>query len=1025
MWVPRVCCVSSGAAAPTPLLTALPGGTPVVRNPAHWHFGDCDGNGARGRVKASAAGTVTVEWPGGRTHEHSYEASKGFDIVAAPTPGDTVVRNPRFWAFMAADGNGPGIVMAVDGEHVTVKWRAGGTGDYTFDGKCQHVQTTKFGEPEPIVAAPTSDPSFPIRPLADADFHLIDKLISIDIANQGKAAKCRESRPGTVCSAEVFQADAQFSVNMLVLEHCGGHIGVGVVARDDTRTASKLLVGQADLPGSVGFVLAEGKVQMLHNGALVATKAINTGGVTILTMTLAHGKLSFLADGDAVGEVALPRAADGYRLGASLGKKGQLCALMTIAELRARMDKGKAATGRGIDSRAVSVPFDGEFTFHDRFTSMDATDGGKLATCVRNHEATCYTREVFDATATVVATLAVGNLGGEPVTFGLMSSNATKECAAGALGAMDGTIGCRVRSGHVELHVRGKLVFSGSCGDTSGETRISLKLENGYPQFSVGGKDLSRCSALEGLNLSGKLRLGATLCKTGQTGKFVNSDEPDAADMLAAILLALQASRDRDGGARDRNVFPKKALHGNDFHLVDSLQSVDVANEGKAAQCKTTRNATVCSAEVFARNADFTVNLTVLELKDKHIGFGVLCRDDTSVASRYLVGEKEIPGSVGLLVSPGKVTVYYKDKAAKTMKLDTDGVTVLTMRIAQGKIAFFADGDAMGGVDMADMQGGNAANGYRLGVSLSKEGQLCALMGIDDLIAAIGGGTAVADLNESRRDLLADGTGFAVHEWLQMNNIGAGAFGEVFKIRHKVTGALAARKDVNLGKVQLSDAEREVAHMMALAHRNVVKVFASMESKHSRVLHIYMELCDGGTLSGKLKSHTLTPEDVLAIARDIVQGLVFIHSRKTIHRDVKPDNILLCKGDGNNGGAKFVAKHGDLGLAKDIGRATHANTQAGTPLYMAPEIFFGKGYTCKVDVWAAGCVLYELVTGRATFGHVASTADLVIAVTTANYPAIPSAAASAHRIVAAAAVKMLQADPAKRPTSADAAKFLR
>jgi hypothetical protein len=1009
MWIPRVCCESSSAMAASPVLLTLPVGTPVMRNPGQWALGDRDGQGKRGIVTATSAHSVTVQWPDGSPHQHLYGESARFDVMAVPTPGDTVVRNPLFWAFKATDGNGTGVVTAVNGSTVAVKWRAGGTGDYTFDGKCQHVQTAAFGDADPV----SGDADFPIKPLlADAEFHLVGKLTAIDVTNHGKLVTGKRSCRATVCSSEVFAADADFSVSFTVLETKGSYIGFGVLSRDDTRAASEVLAGQKELPGSVAVLLSDGKVQVLFNDAFATSQPMNTAGATILTMRINGGSIRFSVDGASIGHVDFADmkkkggGSAGYRLGVSLSRAGQRGVLLDAAAIKRQLNEphGSPRSSRGVDARAVSVPFDGEFTFHDRFTSMDATDGGKLATCVRNHEATCYTREVFDATATVEATLSFGNFGGEPVTFGLMPSNATKECASGVLGVMDGTVGCRLHNGEVQLYLSGKRIFNADY-DTTGD-QIRIVLQNGELSFSIGRGSIRNRPEFSQLRLGDQLRFGASLGKAGQTARFMGGNEP---------------SSPRSAPAN----FPCDALANGEFHLVDRVISIGIEHDGKVATCKATRRATVCSAEVFSRNADWTVDLSVMHSRGSHIGLGILCRDDTRVANKFLLGEKEIPGSVGVLLAGGKVRMLYRDKFRETKRVNTEGVVVLTMAIREDAVSFFADGDIVGHMGLSELQGGDASGGYRLGVSMSTEGQLCALMGAQELINVIGAVSGdTHDVNESRVNLLTSGTGFAAHDWETQAALGDGSYGVVYKIRHTVTGAVAARKDVNLGKVKLSAAQREVDHMMALAHRNVVKVFASAESKQGpKVLHIYMELCDGGPLSNKLKTQSLTPEDALSIARDIVQGLVFIHSRKIVHRDVKPENILLCKGDGKNGGAKFVAKLGDLGQATDIANITHLHSDAGTMLYNAPEMLDNTGYDAKADVWAAACVLYELVTGHVAFAG-PSVRAIVGNVTTCTFPPISADAAARHPTVSTAVTQMLQLDADDRPSADDVAALL-
>ena len=87
----------------------------------------------------------------------------------------------------------------------------------------------------------------------------------------------------------------------------------------------------------------------------------------------------------------------------------------------------------------------------------------------------------------------------------------------------------------------------------------------------------------------------------------------------------------------------------------------------------------------------------------------------------------------------------------------------------------------------------------------------------------------------------------------------------------------------------------------------------------------------------------------------------YVHARKILHRDLKPDNIFLT--------SWFQLKIGDFGISKSLSQTFDmASTLCGTPVYMAPEVLQGRPYDQKADMWGIGCVLYELATGKQAFG---------------------------------------------------------
>lgn len=107
------------------------------------------------------------------------------------------------------------------------------------------------------------------------------------------------------------------------------------------------------------------------------------------------------------------------------------------------------------------------------------------------------------------------------------------------------------------------------------------------------------------------------------------------------------------------------------------------------------------------------------------------------------------------------------------------------------------------------------------------------------------------------------------------------------------------------------------------------------------------------------KTHKLSEDRIRLYAKQILDAMLYLHQNRILHRDLKPQNILL---------QKDVIKICDFGFAKQMSASTNfLKSIKGTPLYIAPEILLSRPYTHKVDVWSFGIILYELATGCTPF----------------------------------------------------------
>ena len=225
--------------------------------------------------------------------------------------------------------------------------------------------------------------------------------------------------------------------------------------------------------------------------------------------------------------------------------------------------------------------------------------------------------------------------------------------------------------------------------------------------------------------------------------------------------------------------------------------------------------------------------------------------------------------------------------------------------------------------------------------------------------------------------------------------LGAGGMGEVFRARDTRLDRDVALKilpaEFASDPERLMRFEREAKTLAALNHPNIAAIHGIEDTRRddgtvSRAL--IMELVDGEDLSQRLARGPISIEDALPIARQIALALEAAHEQGIVHRDLKPANVKV-RPDGTvkvldfglaKGGVATGASGADLANSPTItSPATMQGTILGTAAYMAPEQARGQVVDRRADIWAFGCVLYEMLTGRRAFGG-ASVTDVLAAV---------------------------------------------
>jgi Tol biopolymer transport system component len=219
--------------------------------------------------------------------------------------------------------------------------------------------------------------------------------------------------------------------------------------------------------------------------------------------------------------------------------------------------------------------------------------------------------------------------------------------------------------------------------------------------------------------------------------------------------------------------------------------------------------------------------------------------------------------------------------------------------------------------------------------------------------------------------------------------IGAGGMGEVYRARDSRLARDVALKVLPEAFARDPDrmvrSEREAKVLASLNHPNIASLYGLEESNGARAL--VMELVEGPTLSARIKQGSLPLAEALTVVKQIAEGLEYAHERGIIHRDLKPSNVKLTP----DGQVKIL----DFGLAKALdgetteedlrnsptlsAAATRAGVLLGTAAYMSPEQARCKRVDRRTDIWAFGCVLYEMLSGLPAFAG-ETTSDILACV---------------------------------------------
>ncbi|URE16809.1 hypothetical protein MUK42_11055 [Musa troglodytarum] len=205
------------------------------------------------------------------------------------------------------------------------------------------------------------------------------------------------------------------------------------------------------------------------------------------------------------------------------------------------------------------------------------------------------------------------------------------------------------------------------------------------------------------------------------------------------------------------------------------------------------------------------------------------------------------------------------------------------------------------------------------------------------------------------------------NQWKKGKLIGSGTFGNVYEATNRHNGALCAMKEVNIipddakSAECLKQLEQEIRFLSQFKHPNIVQYYGS-ETIANR-LYIYLEYVHPGSINKYVRQYcgAISESVVRNFTRHILNGLIYLHSKQIMHRDIKGANLLV--------GVDGVVKLADFGMAKHLSGAAPANSLKGSPFWMAPEMLQATtnketGYDLSVDIWSLGCTIIEMFTGK-------------------------------------------------------------
>ncbi|XP_047107046.1 serine/threonine-protein kinase polo [Schistocerca piceifrons] len=255
-------------------------------------------------------------------------------------------------------------------------------------------------------------------------------------------------------------------------------------------------------------------------------------------------------------------------------------------------------------------------------------------------------------------------------------------------------------------------------------------------------------------------------------------------------------------------------------------------------------------------------------------------------------------------------------------------------------------------------------------------------------------------------DIIVDSTSGVTYK--KGRFFGKGGFARCYEITDTKTGNIYAGKIIPKRLMKSSNQRDKISQEIqihsSLSHNNVVGFYGYFEDNYN--IYIVLELCRSRSLMELHKRRkALTEPEVRYFLHHLTLGVMYLHQRKVIHRDLKLGNLFLNE--------NLEVKIGDFGLAARLEfDGERKKTVCGTPNYIAPEIINKKGHSYEVDIWSIGCIMYTLLIGKPPF-ETSSLKETYSRIKRCEYylPSQAKISKSAAKLIR----QMLQPDPKSRP----------